>query len=285
VPIAAIALDFDPVVRLGDAAIRLQLVAVAAALLVTLLAAAAIARRHGLRLDDVLFIAVGAVPGAVIGGRLGYVLAHVDHFAASPQAIVDPAQGGLALGGAVIGGTTTAALVARLLGAPLGTWLRVAAVPLLGGIILGKLAMLVGGSGLGRPSELPWAVAFTGPGPWGSLAADIPSHPAQVYEAVAALAVLLLVGLLASSSFPRDGRLFAVAVGGWAVGRFVVGFVWRDSPVIGPFGAEQAMSALIALGAAGVFALYALRRVTPTVAEPDDGAAPEWPDPATRPPF
>ena len=43
------------------------------------------------------FMVVGAVPGAILGGRLGYVLDHLDYYSANPAAIADPAQGSLTL--------------------------------------------------------------------------------------------------------------------------------------------------------------------------------------------
>ena len=43
------------------------------------------ARRASLRADDLIFIAVGVVPGAVIGGRIGYGLLHLDYYATQRQ--------------------------------------------------------------------------------------------------------------------------------------------------------------------------------------------------------
>ncbi len=104
VPIAVIAFDFDPLVRLAETlVVRWQTIALAIVIAAALIVAGVIARRASLRPDDLLFITVGIVPGAVIGGRLGYVLLHLDYYAANPGAILDPASGGLELGLAVVG--------------------------------------------------------------------------------------------------------------------------------------------------------------------------------------
>ena len=108
-PIAVITLDFDPVLQLGDVTILWQSVALAVTIFVSLCVAAGIARRTGLRADDLLLIAVGVVPGAVIGGRLGAVLDHADYYRAFPGAILDPGQGTLTLSLAVAGGTLSGA--------------------------------------------------------------------------------------------------------------------------------------------------------------------------------
>src|SRR4249919_1382019 len=62
-----------------------------------------------LRLDDLLYIAVAALPGAVVGGRIGYVLTHLPYYSANPGAAFDVGQGGFELSLAVVGGTLTAA--------------------------------------------------------------------------------------------------------------------------------------------------------------------------------
>lgn len=263
-PLAVIDLAFDPVLRLSDtASVRYETIGLAVVLLIGLLLAARIGSQTpaigpyvpapGLRIDDLVFIVFAAVPGAILGGRLGAVLDHVDYYQANPGAIVDPTQGGLTLTLAVPFGILTGALIARLLGAPVGRWLHATALPLLFVLAAGKLIGVLGATGQGTPADLVWATAYDGPGPWGSLAADIPSHPAQVYEAI--LVTLAFAGLLAASRLEvvarRDGAAMFVALGLWAVARFVVAFAWRDAPLLGPLRAEQLL-ALVVLAVAVV---------------------------------
>ncbi len=287
-PVALIALDFDPILRLGDVTIRWQAVALTGILLAAILPAALGARRAGLRPDDLLFVIVGITPGAVVGGRLGYVLAHADFYAANPSAIVDPGQGSASLALAVLGGMTSGAVVARLLGTAVTPWLRVAAVPVLLAIGLGKLAMVLAGTGQGAPTDLEWATAFVGPGPWGSLAPDIPSHPSQVYEGLATLVVAaLLAAGMAFGAFRRSGRrVFLLGVGLWAVARFIVGTTWRDAEVLGPIRAEQLITLVVVL-VCGVLAGMTARsgRLQPGARDVDGSAGPAWPEASSRPRF
>ncbi len=168
-PIAVLAFDFDPLLRLGDSLVmRWQTIALAVVILVCLGVAGAVARRASLRPDDLLYMAIGAVPGAVIGGRLGALLVRPEAFGAGPASLIDPAVGGLELGLAVVGGCLTAAYVGSLLGAPIGRWAQLLAVPLLLLLGAGKLTMALGGSGQGVPLDAAWATAYLGPGPWGS---------------------------------------------------------------------------------------------------------------------
>lgn len=262
-PIALIALEFDPLVRLGDRLVRLETLVLAAGVLGAILLAARMAQRTPardgdplaipdlyLRAGDLVFLVLAAVPGAVVGGRLGYGLLRLDYYAQHPGAILDPGQGSLQLGLAILGGALTGGVAARLLGEPVGRWFHVAALPLLVGIAVGKLAMAFGGSGQGMPADLAWATAYLGPGPWGSLAPELPSHPAQLYEAAGAAIILAgAVVLLASGMFARrDGRLFLAVLAAWAVARTVVAATWRDAPVLGPLRADQLLSLAIAAG-------------------------------------
>jgi phosphatidylglycerol:prolipoprotein diacylglycerol transferase len=271
VPIAVITFDFDPLLRLADGlVVRWQAVALVFVVAAGLGIAALIARREGLRADDLLFIAVAAVPGAVVGGRLGYVLLHLEYYGSHTEAILDPARGSLELSLAVVGGILSGTYVVALLGAPIGAWLRTATLPLLFVLGAGKLAMVLGGSGQGQPTDLAWATAYLGSGPWGSLGPDLPSHPSQVYEGLATLVVLLALSVgLAARVWPApNGRIFFVALGAWAVARAAVSITWRDSTVVMGLNAGS----LIAIGtalAAGVAWIVAGRRRSERVNDAD----------------
>ena len=80
-------------------------------------------------------------------------------------------------------------------------------LPLLFGLAAGKLTMVLGGDGQGVPWDGLWATAYLGPGPWLSLAPDVPSHPSQVYEALATIGVLgVHGGVLAAGLFLDAAR-------------------------------------------------------------------------------
>ncbi|HEX8939398.1 MAG TPA: prolipoprotein diacylglyceryl transferase family protein [Candidatus Limnocylindrales bacterium] len=294
-PLAVIALDFDPTLHLGDRSVRLETLALAAAVLVMLAIAALIAGRTpaaapGVRLDgdgghlrrdDLLFIALGVVPGAVAGGRLVYGLIHLDYYSTVPAAFLDPGQGSLHLAGAVVGGSVTGSIVARLLEASVGRWLSAATVPLLVGLALGKFAMALGGAGQGALWDGAWATSYVRDATWGSLAADLPAHPSQVYEAATALAALLLVLLLARSApFRRaPARRYLAAIALWSLGRLAVAATWRDAAVLGPLRAEQLVDLALCAGCLVLVVVVGRRRA------PAAALAPAWPDPATRPRF
>ena len=224
-----------------------------------------------LRRDDLILIAFGAIPGAVVGGRLSYVLMHLDYYRANTSAITDPGQGGFGLTLAVVLGSATAVAVARLLAAPISRWLGAASVPLLLGLSLGKVTMVLGGVGQGNYSGASWATAYVGQGPWGSTNPSFPSIPSQAVEGglLLVVAVPLLVlpfalrlrvrwwkyilrpGLATwrDSYFLSGYRRFLLVIGLWAVVRFAVESTWRDAPLKYGLSADQIVLLVVAVAA------------------------------------
>jgi phosphatidylglycerol:prolipoprotein diacylglycerol transferase len=254
---------FDPVVRLSEtSSVRWETIALGVVFLIGLVLAVRIGSQTpaigpyvpapGLRVDDLVFIVVGAVPGAILGGRIGYVLDHLDYYRATPAAVLDPAQGGLTLTLAVPIGILTGAFIGRLLGAPIARWMHAVALPLLFVLGAGKLTGILGATGQGAPTDVAWATAYEGPGPWASLGAAIPSHPSQVYESIlVALAVAFLWPLSRLDVIARrDGGALFAALGLWAIARFLVGFTWRDPALVGPLRTEQLLALVVLIVAA-----------------------------------
>ena len=315
-PSAVIELAFDPIVTFGDLSVRVETLGVALAVFLGLVLAALLGRRtpvdaskppdapgaepgdsNHLRADDLLYIVIAAVPGAVIGARLGYALVHWDFYQSNAAALLDIGQGGLQLSLGVVGGILTASIVARLLGAPVGRWMHALVIPLLLVLALGKGAMILGGSGQGQLTDVAWATAYLGPGPWGSLAPQLPANPSQAYEALATGgAMLVVIVLIALGAFRgRNGGAFLLGLGLWAIARALVASTWRDPQVIGPLNMDQVISigiasvTLVLMVLIGGVSTARGRHATgnPAADMAGDGPGadgePTWPDPETRP--
>ena len=265
---AVIVLSFDPMIEVVDLVMRWQTIGVTAAVLIGLVVAAiygaGILRTQrdatALRLDDMVYIILGVVPGAVVGGRIVHAIVFWEYYAADWTRLFDVSVGALSLTGAVIGGTLSAYYIARLIGAPARRWADVAAISLLLTLGLGKFAQLLGGSGQGAFFDGPWAVAFAPPGPWVSPLPGVPAHPPPVYEGIWLLiAVPVAAFLYASRAKLRarklalgaaddGGGLFVAFMLWFLLGRFVIGFTWRDDAVLGPLNAEQVIALVLFVG-------------------------------------
>jgi len=98
---ALIVFSFDPLVRFGDSVVTWETIGIAISIFVALVLAGLIALRNGSRVDDLLFVVLGIVPGAVIGGRIGYLLLYPTFLGGDAGRLIDPGLGGMELSLAV----------------------------------------------------------------------------------------------------------------------------------------------------------------------------------------
>jgi hypothetical protein len=159
----------------------------------------------------------------------------------------------------------------------------------------GKLTMVLAGTGQGMPILTDPATAYLGPGPWGSLLPALPSVPSQALEGAATLAILavLTVTLIVGAFRGRDGRLFYIAIGLWALARAVVSTTWRDPVVAGGMNAAGIISLGVAVGCAVALLALTIRAFqrrghAPEADTADPGGGTDqprevaWSDPETR---
>jgi phosphatidylglycerol:prolipoprotein diacylglycerol transferase len=176
---------------------------------------APMARRHA---DDMVFY---GTLGVILGGRIGYVLFYRPEFYfANPLEIVQLWDGGMSFHGGAAG--TSVAMFYLAWKNKLSV-LRVhdyvsCVVPI--GLFLGRLANFVNGELWGRPTDVPWAVAFPDGGPIGR-------HPSQLYEAgLEGILLFTVLGLLfwRTDARYKPGLLTGVFVLGYGLCRFIVEF-------------------------------------------------------------
>jgi phosphatidylglycerol:prolipoprotein diacylglycerol transferase len=199
--------------------------------------------------------AVNAAIGGVLGGLAGAkVLWTIEFSGTAPVSDLLFSRGGLSWFGGLIGGVGTGLALLRHYRVPLVAGLAAATPALAIGHAIGRVGCFFVGDDYGRPTELPWGVAF----PEGLPPTDVPVHPTQLYEA-AALAVLgwLLI------RWRRAGVADAVVLGRYAVAagviRFAIEFVRINERILGPFTLAQLIS--WSLASAGVALLIASRRI------------------------
>ncbi|MEL6620065.1 MAG: prolipoprotein diacylglyceryl transferase [Pseudomonadota bacterium] len=179
--------------------------------------------------------------GVLLGGRLGYVLFYQpDVYLQNPIAILYIWEGGMAFHGGLLGVLLAAWLYVR--NKPFNKY-SVADLIALGtppGLLLGRLANFINAELWGRPTEVPWAVAF--PGQAAQFCPDVigvcARHPSQLYEAFLegfVLLVLLLWLVWVRKAFKTPGRVCGTFLAGYGLARFVVEFVRQpDAQFISP---------------------------------------------------
>ncbi len=124
--------------------------------------------------------------GVILGGRLGYVLFYdLGSFAADPARILRVWEGGMSFHGGFLGVVVAGLLFCRKENIPVLPMadLMAAVVPI--GLFLGRVANFINAELWGRPTTMPWGVAFPGEAAQACATADLPCirHPSQLYEA------------------------------------------------------------------------------------------------------
>jgi phosphatidylglycerol:prolipoprotein diacylglycerol transferase len=224
---ATITIDIDPViVRLGDLAIGWYGLAVFSAIGAALLIAQHEVRRRDLPLDVFWSIGPWAILGGLVGARALYVIDHWSMYTSEPLRFFAFHEGGLAIGGAVLGGIVATLAVARRQRAPLLSLADAAAPGIILGQAIGRLGCLVTGDALGTETGLPWGIRYLNPG---SMAPDraLSYQPVFAYEALWDLAVFGVLWML-RKRINRPGSLFATYLALYAAGKFAITFLREE---------------------------------------------------------
>ena len=146
-----------------------------------------LAERHAMRfgisnqyLYNLVFV---ALISGLVGARLAYVLRYPQAFLSSPFSIISPNPGLLDPWGFGLGALIGGLIYGQRKHLPFWQTLD-ALTPLLAvlAVTLG-LSHLASGAAFGLPTELPWGIEL-----WGAS-----RHPSQIYETLAAIAILVAV--------------------------------------------------------------------------------------------
>ncbi len=217
--------------------------------------------------DLILWLVLGAIPLA----RLYYVLFQWENYADNLIQIFAIWRGGIAIHGAIIGGTIATLIFARLKRIAFWQLADLVAPSLILGQAIGRWGNFFNSEAFGRPTDLPWRLYIppqSRPFPY---LGEQYFHPTFLYESLWNLALFALLLFL----FFRDlqgkprlkvGTLFLVYMAVYSCGRFWIEGLRLDSLMFGPLRMAQFVSLTgIVLGIAGLVWLYRFNRPLPDV--------------------
>jgi phosphatidylglycerol:prolipoprotein diacylglycerol transferase len=180
--------------------------------------------------------------GVILGGRLGFVLFYQpEYYLANPSQILRIWEGGMAFHGGLIGVVLASWIYASRHDIPKLQMADLVAFSVPWGLLLGRLANFINAELWGRPTDLPWGVAFPGQAAQdcGQALGEICArHPSQLYEAaleglILGLALLWLV--FRRKAFLAPGLALGTFLAGYGLARFVVEFVRQpDAQFVSP---------------------------------------------------
>jgi len=178
-----------------------------------------VATALGLSRLDIYRLLLRTVLWALFGARLFHVADYADFYREVPFQIFYIWNGGLSLWGAMVIGLAGAVLHAKRWYVPVGTLVDKAVVAGLVAIIIGRFGDFLAGKRVGTSTSLPWGATFTHPGSESFRLGVM--HPVALYEVLLGLVLLAAIVRWGNRVTP-DGTICALALAGYAVGKFII---------------------------------------------------------------
>ncbi len=213
-------------------------------------------KQRGLNPDIILDFMLWAIPLAIVGARLYYVIFEWENYTGDLLKIFAINQGGLAIYGGVIGGIIAATIFCKIKKFPFFTLIDLVVPSLILGQSIGRWGNFVNQEAFGNiitnPSLqfFPVAVYIEQLGEW---------HQATFFYESAWNIVLLCVVLLLSRKKVKDGTLLSAYFIGYGIGRFLVEGLRTDSLYIMP-GIRVSQILSLMLVAIGIVMLILIRK-------------------------
>ncbi len=260
----------DPVLfDIGSLEVRWYGVMVAMAVLVGVAIPALLAKKEGLggiTQNEIMSLAVWAVPGGIVGARLIHVFDEWSYFVDHPGDIIGGE--GMGIFGAILGGTLAGVLYARVKGLPIGRLCDVCAFGLIVAQAVGRIGCFLNGCCYGTTTDLPWATVWTHTDSYGPPVEAV--HPTQIYELLFDLAVFAFLWVTRKKVGP-PGVLYLIYVSIYSVGRFLISFLRTNEDVFWGLQQAQLVSLSVLFVAIGLIVyLYRKPPSPPELIAPDE---------------
>ncbi len=252
-------------------------VIIAAGFLLAVVFCFRVAPRFGVVPDSLIDMLLFAVPLAILGARLYYIIFYLDLFR-DPSggldfgAMVRIWDGGLAIYGGVIASVLTVFVFCKVRRVKFGAYLDVGAFGLLIGQAVGRWGNFVNVEAYGGPTDLPWRRRVYGAQSLFSSLNYQDVHPTFLYESLWNLVGLALLIVIFKKGWRRfDGQLFLTYVLWYGLGRAWIEGLRTDSlyffglELFGvPIRASQMLACLSALAALGLLIYHlAIKKHSP----------------------
>lgn len=189
-------------------------------------------KRVGISEDDVLNIAIIAIPIAIICARLYYVIFNWGYYSHNLIEILNIRGGGLAIHGGLIGGIATGFVYTKVKKLD---FLKTADAVIIGMPLaqaIGRWGNFINGEAHGGPTNLPWGIMVDG----------MKVHPTFLYESIWDFGIFLFLMLYMRKKKTYNGEVIISYIILYSIGRFFIEGLRTDSLMIGPLRMAQLIS-------------------------------------------
>jgi phosphatidylglycerol---prolipoprotein diacylglyceryl transferase len=262
------------ILEIGPLVLRWYGLLIASAVLIGVTLSQYLAKRRGVDPDLLGDLAIWLVISAIPAARIYYVLFEWQEYAQRPEDIIAVWKGGIAIHGAIIGGTLATIIFARLKRISFWQLLDLVAPSLILGQAIGRWGNFFNSEAFGKPTDLPWKLYIAPRYRPVELLNFEYFHPTFLYESIWNLGVfVVLLSLFFWGLKNRDrlktGTLAGVYLVAYSLGRVWIEWLRTDSLMLGALKMAQVISlSAIALGLLILAWLYLFQRPLPDVVSP-----------------
>lgn len=181
--------------------------------------------------DDILNLAIIAIPCGLLGARLYYVIFNWSWYSQHMSEILNFRGGGMAIHGALIGGILAGFIYTKIKKI---NFFKMADTVMIGiplGQAIGRWGNYINGEAHGGPTSLPWGIVVDG----------VKVHPTFLYESIWDLGIFIFLWFFRKHK-KYEGQLAIYYLILYSLGRFFIEGLRTDSLMIGPLRMAQVIS-------------------------------------------
>lgn len=189
-------------------------------------------KRVGIKEDDFIDLLLFAIPSALIGARLYYVIFSWDYYGDNLDQIFNFRGGGLAIHGAIIAAVIVAIIFTRKRNLDFWQIADIASPSLILGQAIGRWGNYINQEAYGTPTDLPWGIIIDG----------VKVHPTFLYESFGNCIIFFILLWYRRKKVKATGEVFLLYIMLYSLVRFFVEGLRVDSLMLGFIRVAQLVS-------------------------------------------
>ena len=202
------------------------------------------AKRLGIKEDDILNLAIIAIPCGLIGARLYYVIFNWSYYSGNISEILNFRGGGMAIHGGLLGGVLAGYIYTKVKKL---NFFKMADCVVLGiplAQAIGRWGNYLNKEAHGGPTDLPWGIMVDG----------VKVHPTFLYESIWNVIVFAILVFILYKKKNQQGIVIGSYMVLYSLGRFFIEGLRTDSLMVFGLRTAQLVSLLgIVIGAIIIF--------------------------------
>lgn len=192
-------------------------------------------RRIGFDEEKLIDLLILAIPLAVIGARIYYVIFNWQYYKGDILKIINIRGGGLAIHGAIIVSVLVALVYCKVKKISFWEIADIVAPSIILGQAIGRWGNFINQEAYGTPTDLPWGIVVNGQR----------VHPTFLYESIWDFSVFLFLLWYRKNKVKVKGEVFLLYLILYSFARFFIEGLRIDSLMLGPFRVAQLISIVI----------------------------------------